>query len=489
MSAISIKIPTKQRHAPSHWGDVLQTFVRRSYGKQRAAESLIVTGKINALRQSVIEETTKERPSVASIELTMKYVALVEVLEARLPFSHSASGSVDITFSWQSSLAPSKYTTSHSTNIEKAACVFNCAALYSSLADSLASQPDAKTTASLKQRKHLLSCSAGIFDELSSICASLHSEKSASGLTEDLTMEFVAFASSLMLAQAQECVYEAGGAAGMKDSTLVLLAKGTCDCYEQARAKLTPLLKIAALRYLPFVSAKALLHKGNAALHAASVYRTAVDAGDAAQIGAEIYRLKETASDREALQKHFRDHMRLGKDAAWKQTVRETLEAHLAKLDGALGKAVHENETMYYTPLPASMPALSGKTMARAVPFAEIEPMHITCDSALEMMVEDMLAAPAEPVEAIDPPAAAASAEPAGNTVASWSWQNKRTFNPFPAEVSAELEAGFQAWRVVAGGEGEARVSVGGGRFVDFKTMRQCRDDDEGKYRNVRRTE
>jgi programmed cell death 6-interacting protein len=158
-----------------------------------------------------------------------RYWEALERLHSRVDLSETNS-KLQVAFTWtdayfQDQWKPKKATQKNA-NFEKAALLFNIAALLSHEACA----KDMKSDTGLKEAYNLFAEAVGIFDHLKSeVVPSL-----GQPLTPDLSEDALSFASALMTAQAQQCFYMKANLAGMKRAVLAKLAQGTADAYSLA---------------------------------------------------------------------------------------------------------------------------------------------------------------------------------------------------------------------------------------------------------------
>ncbi|KDD73159.1 BRO1-like domain-containing protein, partial [Helicosporidium sp. ATCC 50920] len=179
-----------------------------------------------------VEEVERLRADVINLSGSLEtlrstlasYYRALCAMESRFPLSKSGSG-VRLSLAWYDAFRPTKRTEQASLALEKAAVLFNAAAVQSQIALAC----DRKTDAGLKDSARAFQEAAGLFALLKTD-ASLSVERPS---PVDLLPETADMLEKLMLAQAQECVYEKALADGKSAALLARLACQVARYYDE----------------------------------------------------------------------------------------------------------------------------------------------------------------------------------------------------------------------------------------------------------------
>ena len=134
-------------------------------------------------------------------DLLQSYYRALCVMESRFPISTEREHVHTIAFTWYDAFKQNKKASQHNIHFEKAAILFNLAAIHSQIA--LAG--DRTSPNGLKQACNSFQAAAGVFAFLRD---NISMKASLGSCTLDVYVECAGMLERLMLAQAQECFFE-----------------------------------------------------------------------------------------------------------------------------------------------------------------------------------------------------------------------------------------------------------------------------------------
>ncbi|KAJ6768742.1 PCD6 INTERACTING PROTEIN-RELATED [Salix koriyanagi] len=218
---------------------------------------------------------------------------------------------------------------------------------------------DRATVEGRKQAIHAFIAAAGSFAFLRDNAATKASMGTST--TVDLSVECVGMLERLMLAQAQECVFENTIAKGSTPGVCAKISRQVGLYYEEALAALS----VASLKdhfdkgWIAHVQLKAAL------FYAEACYRYSLELHEKEEIAEEIARLKSGSSMLSEVKKSSRGAAAQLLDAISK------LEANINR---NLDRAVKENDRVYLmrVPSPSSLPPLPAFSMVKIMPMNEV---------------------------------------------------------------------------------------------------------------------
>lgn len=287
------------------------------------------------------------------INLALNYHAQLVFILAKLP------PDINLEFSYAHAFAsPSSFpVTLRSIAFERASVLFNIAALYSQLAAS----EDRSSQDGLKRASAYYQNAAGVLAFLSeSALPKLGPFVDLENTPSDLTEDFVKSLEWLMLAQAQECVWQHAVADHYKNSLIAKLAAKVSSLYNtsllsirlaaaDARSALPP-------NWIPHLETK------HYHFNAASQYRKSVDELEASRYGDEIRRLMIAEAD---AKKAFN----IAKRAGVAQAVISDVKSLLDVVQKNLSRAERDNDLIYHqdVPAPCGIPAIQEVSMVQSI--------------------------------------------------------------------------------------------------------------------------
>ncbi|XP_042502178.1 vacuolar-sorting protein BRO1-like isoform X2 [Macadamia integrifolia] len=268
-------------------------------------------------------ERTSDSPDVRR-NLLQKYYKALCVMESRFPISPDKEHINTITFTWFDAFKNKNKASQQNIHLEKAAVLFNLGAVNSQIA--LAA--DRSTPSSRMQAAHSFMASAGAFAFLrdnASMKASIGQS------TLDISAECAGMLERLMLAQAQECVFEKVTAEGK--------SPGLCS-------KISRQLKAAQF-------------------YAEACYRYGLELHEKEEIAEEIARLRSGISTLADAKKSTKGVAAQLVDAI------NRLEANINR---NLERALKENDRVYLMRVPGAntLPPLPAATLVKSTPMTDI---------------------------------------------------------------------------------------------------------------------
>ncbi|XP_057952975.1 vacuolar-sorting protein BRO1-like, partial [Malania oleifera] len=299
-----------------------------------------------------------ERPAdspAARRDLLQNYYKALCVMETRFPISPDKDHINAITFQWHDAFKQKQKASQQNIHLEKAAVLFNLAAVHSQIALTY----DRSSIEGRRQASHAFIAAAGAFAFLRDNAAM----KASIGIstTVDLSVECAGMLERLMLAQAQECVFENTIAKGSTPGVCAKISKQVGLYYEEAFAALVvaPLNQHFDKTWMSHVQLKAAL------FHAEACYRYSLELHEKEDIAEEIARLKSGISALSEVKK-------ASKGAA--AQILDAINKLEANLNRNLERAVKENDRVYLmrVPSPNSLPPLPAISLVKSMPMNEV---------------------------------------------------------------------------------------------------------------------
>ncbi|KXZ42912.1 hypothetical protein GPECTOR_111g245 [Gonium pectorale] len=188
----------------------LLTYIRATYSDREADDAADDVEKVQSLRAEVGLAQSGTQPGVR--DTLIKYYRCLNAIETRFPISKEKSAA-QVNFAWYDAFRPSRRVVQPNLHYEKAAVLFNLAAL-SSQAGPLG---------------QLSTEACGLF----ALLRESESPKTDSPKPMDLTTECAGLLEKLMLTQAQECVYHKAVIDKKSPNVLARLAKQAGTMYDE----------------------------------------------------------------------------------------------------------------------------------------------------------------------------------------------------------------------------------------------------------------
>lgn len=288
------------------------------------------------------------------INFAMNYHAQLVFILAKLP------PDINLEFSYAHAFAsgPSSLpVTLRSIAFERASILFNLAALYSQLAAS----EDRSSQDGLKRASVYYQNAAGVLAFLSeSALPKLGPFVDSENTPSDLTADFVKSLEWLMLAQAQECVWQRAAADHYKNSLIAKLAARVSSLYNTSLLS----IRLAAADSRDALPPSWIPHLETKHYHfnAASQYRKGIDELEASRYGDEIQRLMIAEAN---AKKAFN----IAKRAGVAQAVISDVKSLLDVVQKNLSRAERDNDLIYHqnVPAPSGIPAIQEVSMVQSI--------------------------------------------------------------------------------------------------------------------------
>ncbi|XP_052199278.1 vacuolar-sorting protein BRO1 [Diospyros lotus] len=332
----------------------LRNYIVFNYSEREAQNLEDDLQTLNQMR-SDLDRSAADSPT-ARRDLLQSYYRALCAVESRFPISPSKDHINAVTFTWHDAFKNKLKASQQNIHLEKAAVLFNLGAVNSQIGLSF----DRASVEGRRQASHSFIAAAGAF-------AFLRDNESAkasmgSSATVDLSVECAGMLERLMLAQAQECVFENTIAKGSTPGVCSKISRQVGIYYEEALAALnvTPLKDHFDKTWLSHVQLKAAL------FYAEACYRYGLELHEKEEIAEEIARLKSGIN---ALSE--------AKKPSSKGAAQQLLDA-MNKLEGNLNRnlerAVKENDRVYLMRVPpiSSLPPLPAFSMVKPIPMNDL---------------------------------------------------------------------------------------------------------------------
>ncbi|KAF8060549.1 BRO1 [Scenedesmus sp. PABB004] len=329
----------------------IMSYIREQYGDRDAEDALDDLAAIQNLRNELVNAQTGSQ--MGAKDSYIKYFKCLTSIETRFPISNE-KGNVKLSFPWSDAFRPSKKTSQANIHFEKAAVLFNVAAVLSQQA----LQVERGTPEGVTQACKLFQEASGMFAHLKEGEAS----KVDSPRPVDLSPECLTVMDKLMLAQAQECVYHKAVMDKKSPGTLARLAKQAAGMYAEVAGALNQpsIMQHFERSWVAHTQMKAALYEVNALMEQGRQYN-----GDT-KIALEVATLSEAFTRMQSVKALAKA---VGKEMA------ESLKGTEEVLSLALTKAQKDNNTVYLERVPAfaDVPPIVGAVLVKAVPPASLD--------------------------------------------------------------------------------------------------------------------
>ncbi|KAK9909798.1 hypothetical protein WJX75_007558 [Coccomyxa subellipsoidea] len=336
-------------------------YIAATYSEHQANDAADDLATVQQLRSEIVG-LTGSLPQLH--ETICKYYRALCLMETRFPISRDA-GHIPLSFVWYDAFRHTKKTEQCSIHFEKAAVLFNLAAVLTQQA----LNADRSTDTGRKEAAKFFQEAAGSFAELRDV-VSLRVE---SPRPVDVSPEAANMLEKLCLAQAQEVTYEKFRADAKSPGILARLTRQVSVYYDEVARALAvyPLSQHFDRSWTAHVAVKAALYEAESQMQAAAQQRAEDN------VNIEITRLKEA---QKALGEAKRDI---------KQTSKE-LNAQLADMEESLAtqlrRAERENSTVYLMRVPniADLPLVQPHSVAKSVVPSQL-------DASAESLFRDVI--------------------------------------------------------------------------------------------------
>ncbi|KAN0003706.1 hypothetical protein ACTFIZ_009849 [Dictyostelium cf. discoideum] len=325
----------------------LTKYIKEQFSKAESDQHETQIATLNGLREDVrnLQERTE-----TSKEMVWKYYSILSSLELRFPISEN---NVRISFPWTDSYRQRK-STLYSIYFERASVLFN----YGSIVSQIASSTNRSNIEGVKKACNQFQLAAGVFNKLREY-ASLHPECSTSA---DFSSESLQALVTIMLAQAQECIYEKASMDNLSDSILSKLAAQVAEYYDTFNQFLNSnsLKSIVDRNWSITATVKSYLYK------AISLYCHAKGLEQVSQFGEQVSRLMI------AVDNINQSKVNLAKTAPIE--LKEIVERYVVSITRYCESAKKDNDTIYHDTIPPAhkLTPIEKKPLAKALPLPEI---------------------------------------------------------------------------------------------------------------------
>ncbi|KAI5677271.1 hypothetical protein M9H77_08221 [Catharanthus roseus] len=335
----------------------LRNYIVINYGEREAQNLEDDLQTLKELRSDVERGPTAADASLpARRDLLQNYYKALCAVESRFPISPDKDHVNSLTFTWFDAFKNKQKAAQQNIHLEKAAVLFNLGAVHSQIGLSY----DRSAVEGRRQASHAFIAAAGAFAFLRDNVAMKASMGSST--TVDVSVECVGMLERLMLAQAQECVFENTIAKGSTPGVCAKISRQVGLYYEEALAALNvaPLNQHFDKNWLAHVQLKAALFYGEAC------YRYSLELHEKEEIGEEIARLKSGIT---ALSD--------AKKSSSRGAAQQLLDA-ISKLEANLGhnleRAVKENDRVYLIRVPpaSTLSPLPAFSMVKPMPMNDV---------------------------------------------------------------------------------------------------------------------
>ncbi|KAL2324167.1 hypothetical protein Fmac_023225 [Flemingia macrophylla] len=331
----------------------LRNYVAFHYSEREAQNLEDDLQTLKQLRSDVERHSDPSLP--ARRDLLQTYYKSLCLVETRFPISSDPDHVNALTFVWFDAFKPKQKASQQNIHLEKASVLFNLGAVYSQIGLSY----DRNTVDGRRQASHAFIAAAGSFAFLrdnASMKASV-----GSSTTVDLSVECAGMLEKLMLAQAQECVFENTIAKGSTPGVCAKISRQVGIYYEEALAALNvgPLSQHFDKSWIVHVQLKAAL------FYAEACYRYGLELHEKEEIAEEIARLRSAVNVLTETKKSSKGAAAQILDAIGK------LEANINR---NLERAVKENDRVYLMRVPSasSLPPLPAFSMVKPMAMNEV---------------------------------------------------------------------------------------------------------------------
>ncbi|XP_010527752.1 PREDICTED: ALG-2 interacting protein X [Tarenaya hassleriana] len=331
----------------------LRNYVAFTYSEREAQLLEDDLETLNQLRSDI--ERVQDPSPAARRDLLISYYKALCLVETRFPISPEKHHVNTVSFIWYDAFKPKQKATQQNIHLEKAAVLFNLGAIYSQIGLSY----DRTTIDGRRQASHAFIAAAGTFAFLrdnESTKASIGQSTSV-----DVSVECVGMLERLMLAQAQECVFENTIAKGSTPGVCAKISRQVGLYYEEALAALyaSPLKDHFEKGWISHVQLKAALFHGEAC------YRYGLELHEKEEISEEIARLRSSIS-------RLAEAKKSSKGAP--AQLQEAINKLEASINCNLDRAVKENDRVYLmrVPSPSSLSPLPAFSMVKPMDMSDI---------------------------------------------------------------------------------------------------------------------
>ncbi|KAK7274211.1 hypothetical protein RIF29_15292 [Crotalaria pallida] len=331
----------------------LRNYIAFHYSEREAQNLQDDLQTLNQLRSDVERHSDPSLP--LRRDLLQSYFKSLCLVETRFPISPDPDHVNAVSFVWFDAFKPKQKAALQNIHLEKAAVLFNLGAVYSQIGVSI----DRGAGDGRRQASHAFIGAAGAFAYLRDNAAMRASVGGSA--TVDVSDECARMLERLMLAQAQECVFENSIAKGSTPGVCSKIARQVGLYYEEALAALNvaPLSQHFEKSWIAHVQLKAALY------YAEACYRYGLELHEKEEIAEEIARLRSGTNSLTEAKKN-------SKGAA--AQILEAIGKLESNINRNLERAVKENDRVYLmrVPSPNSLPPLPAFSMVKPMAMSEV---------------------------------------------------------------------------------------------------------------------
>lgn len=263
----------------------IRSYIAFNYSEREAQNLEDDLQTLKDLR-SDLENPAKQPSPTARRDVLQSYFRALCVVETRFPISPDKDHVNAVTFTWHDAFKQKQKASQQNIHLEKAAVLFNLGAVYSQIGLSY----DRSTVEGRRQAVQAFIGAAGAFAYLRDNAAAKASFGGST--TVDVSVECAGMLERLMLAQAQECVFENTIAKGSTPGVCAKISRQVGVYYEEAFAALNvaPLNQHFDKGWISHVQLKAAL------FYAEACYRYGLELHEKEEVAEEIARLRSGVS-------------------------------------------------------------------------------------------------------------------------------------------------------------------------------------------------
>ena len=344
-----LAIQTKKAESVSLTG-AIGTYCRLTYadrGEGVVNDALSDLQDVDKLRAEIL---TNSNTADKQAEQLLKYYGMLSAMELRFPISKDGSHINGLTFVWWDAFKSSKKEKQQNINFEKCSILFNLAALHSQHAI----DQDRQTSEGLKVACKKFQEAAGVFSYMKDHV----SMRTDAPHPLDISPDASKMLEQLMLAQAQECVFEKAMNEGKSEGVCARLGK---QCY------------LFYMEVVSIIAGSALNNHMDKSWTAHLKSKCLYFSAESEMLMAEAERKKDEASMGPQIARlRFADLKLRECEKTAKAANNFILEAtkNLSQVVGSrLQKAVKDNETIYLEKVPPhdAVPKISEASMVKSV--------------------------------------------------------------------------------------------------------------------------
>lgn len=295
--------------------------------------------RLDALRNDIVEPPV----GPAGLARLMKYYTQLTYLMTKLP------NDIGVQFEWGNAINPQITQAQDDLSFERANVVFNIAVMYSCLGI----RENRSTAAGLKRAHQQFQIAAGCFQTAQTYMSSVFFPR-----MEDLEDEFLSCMTSVMLAQAQECIWQRAVLDQMKDKLIAQLSQQVSKLYGDAAKSLQKSTAMSPT-WVHHLTLKS-LH-----FEAAAQFRMSSSAMSSNKYGEEVARLRVASECCRKAQQHV---------PYVNKIVAQDLSGLTERVLSNESRAEKDNDMIYVVPVPApeSLAPIVAQAMVKPTMIAEI---------------------------------------------------------------------------------------------------------------------